>query len=160
MEWLRRLVTDTDDEGRFRAGLGIVFGASVLVLPLLLGALDAQTTLVASLCGLIAVLPFWRLVAGPSEQPGAIGVMVVMFLFIIVIARELPALGVPVFLGAATMTLNVVRLRIGWRFPAPTRAELELPPAEAERMALVGLGIPLLVVVGMVVWALVTDGGA
>ena len=57
MNWVRGVLTDTDDDGRFRSGLGAILGACLATLPLLFGMVDAQTALIATLIG--SVVASW-----------------------------------------------------------------------------------------------------
>src|SRR5215204_5635461 len=102
MGWVRRVMTDTDDDGRYRSGLGAILGACLVTLPLLFGMLDAKTALIATLIGsIVAVVavPLWRTASGASDGPMTIITYVAFLVALVVVLRQLPGLAFSVFLG-------------------------------------------------------------
>lgn len=51
MSWLRRLLTETEDDGRFRSALGMFLGACFVLIPLPFEVLDLRTVLLDSFMG-------------------------------------------------------------------------------------------------------------
>ncbi len=68
MNWVQRVLTDTEDNGRYLSGLGAALGGCIATLPLLFGALDAETVLIATLVGSIVATPLWRFVGEAFDR--------------------------------------------------------------------------------------------
>jgi hypothetical protein len=147
MNWVRRVLTDTDDDGRYRSGLAAILGASMVTLPLLLGTLDARTALIATLIGSIvavAAVPLWRSTEGASDGPMTIITYVAFLVALVVVLRLLPGLAFFVFLGGYAFTLGVLRFVNGWRNPVPLTPPSELEPRPIHRGLVLALALPLL----------------
>jgi hypothetical protein len=147
MNWVRRVLTDTDDDGRYRSGLGAILGACIATVPLLFGMLDAKTALIATLIGsIVAVVavPLWRFAGGAMDGPKTIITYVAFLVASVVVLRQLPGLAFLVFLGGFTFTLGVLRFVNGWRNPVPLAPPSELEPRPIQRGLVLALVLPLL----------------
>src|SRR4051794_24939375 len=114
MNWLRQVLTDTEDDGRYRSGLGVMLGASFATLPLLFGLVDGERFLIATLIGSVVVAPLWRFVGEPFHSPLTIITYIVFLIASVIVLRQLPVLAFFVFLGGFTFTLSVLRFANGW----------------------------------------------
>jgi hypothetical protein len=162
MNWVRRVLTDTDDDGRYRSGLAAIAGACLATLPLLFGMLDAETALIATLIGSIAAVvavPLWRSVGGALDGPMTIIAFVAFFIAMVVVRRQLPGLAVWVFLGGFAFTLGVLRLVHGWRNPVPLAPPSELGPRPIQRGPVLALVLPLLALVIVIVIVITVELG-
>ena len=139
MSWVHRVLTDTDDDGRYRSGLAAILGACLVTLPLLFGMVDATTALIAMLIGsLVAVVavPLWRSGEGALDGPMTIITYVAFLVASVVVLRQLPGLAIFGFLGGFAFTLGVLRFVNGWRNPVPpTPPDLGAPPDPARPRA-------------------------
>ena len=154
MDWVRRVLTDTDDDGRFRSGLGAILGASLVTLPLLFGMVDARTALIATVIGsIVAVVavPLWRVVDEASDGPMTIITYVVFLVASVVALRQLPGLAFFVFLGGFAFTLGVLRFVHGWRNPVPLTPLSELEPRPIQPGLVLALVLPLLALLIVIV---------
>jgi hypothetical protein len=154
MDWVRRVLTDTDDDGRYRSGLAAIAGACIVTLPLLFGMLDAETALVAMLVGsIVAVVavPLWRLAAGALDGAMTIITYVAFLVASVVVLRQLPGFAFFVFLGGFTFTLSVLRIVTGWRNPVPVAPASDLEPGPIQPGLVLALVLPLLALVIVIV---------
>lgn len=111
MDWVRRLLTDTEDDGRFRSGLGVVMGVCIATLPLLFGMMDAQTFLIATLIGAISVAPFWRYVGEPLSRPFSIIAFMSFLIAMVIVLRQLPGVAYFAFCGRMGVHARIDALR-------------------------------------------------
>jgi len=158
MSWVRRVLTDTEDDGRFRSGLGIIAGASFVILPLLFGKLDTETVLVAALIGAIVVAPAWRVVGEPVSSPFSIISYAAFLIASVIILRLLPGLACFVFLGGFTFTLSLLRFVNGWRNPVHLPSETNEPGPIQPGLVLV-LVVPLLALLALIVIVIAVEPG-
>jgi hypothetical protein len=154
MDWVRRVLRDTEDDGRYRSGLGAILGGCIAMLPLLFGMLDAETALIATLIGsvvAVVAVALWRPAGGALDGPMTIIAYVAFLVASVVVVRQLPVLAFFVFLGGFTFTLSVLRLVTGWRNPVPVApaSELELGPIQPGLV--LALVLPLLALVIFIV---------
>lgn len=133
MNWVRRALTDTEDDGRYRSGLAAMLGACFVILPLLFGSLDAETVLIAGLIGSIVAAPLWRLVGESLDRPATIITYVAFLIASVVVLRLLPGLAFFVFLGGYAFTLGVLRFANGWRNPVLLRRRRNRSPARSNQ---------------------------
>lgn len=159
MHWVRRLLTDTEDDGRFRAGLGVVMGVCIATLPLWFGMMDARTFLIATLIGAISVAPLWRYVGEPLSKPLSIIAFMTLLIAMVIVLRQLPGLAYFTFLGAWTFTLGLLRFVNGWRNPVPSVADPELEPGPVQPLLVLALVLPLLALVGVIVLGIAAERG-
>ena len=157
MRWVRRLLTDTDDDGRYRAGLGAVLGASFAILPLLTGVLEIETVLIATVVGAIVAAPFRWLDRQTPTGPVAVIAYAAFFLASVVVLRQLPSLAIVVFLGGFGFALGVLRYIGGWRNPVPPDPEPIRGPAQPALV--LALVLPLLALVAVVVIGILVNRG-
>ena len=154
MNWVRGVLTDTDDDGRFRSGLGAILGACLATLPLLFGMVDAQTALIATLIGSVVALvavPLWRSGQGAVEGPLTIITYVAFLVASVIVLRQLPGLAFFVFIGGFTFTLSMLRLVNGWRNPVPLAPPSDLAPGAIQPGLVLALVLPLLALVIVIV---------
>jgi hypothetical protein len=151
MSWVRRVLTDTDDDGRYRSGLGIIAGASLAILPLLFGSLDAATSLTAALVGAIVIVPFWRFTGEPSRSPLAIIGYIAFFIAALIVLRQLPGLAFFVFLGGYVFTLSLLRFANGWRNPVPLSPEPAREPGPIQPFLVLVIVVPLVALLAVIV---------
>ena len=162
MNWVRRVLTDTDDDGRYRSGLAAIGGACIATLPLLFGMLDAKTALIATLIGsIVAVVsvPLWRSVGEALDGPITIITYIAFFIAMVVVLRELPGLAFWVFLGGFAFTLGVLRFANGWRNPVPLAPPSELGPRPIQRGLVLAVVLPLLALVIVIVIIIAVEFG-
>jgi hypothetical protein len=150
MSWIRGALTDTDDDGRYRSGLGIVAGACFVILPLLFGALDTETSLTAMLIGAIVAVPFWRFADGPSRSLLAIISYVASFIAALIVLRQLPGLAFFVFLGGFTFMLSLLRFANGWQNAVPP-PEPEREPGPIQPFLVLVVVVPLVALLAVIV---------
>ena len=158
MNWMRRVLTDTEDDGRYRSGLGAILGACIVILPLLFGMLDAETVLIATLIGSIVVAPLWRL-GETFDGPLTVISYVAFLIASVIVLRQLPGLAFFVFLGGFTFTLSVLRFVNGWRNPAPLAPPSELEPGPIQPVFVLALVLPLLALVVVIVIGISVERG-
>lgn len=154
MGWVRRVLTDTEDDGRYRSGLGAILGACIATLPLLFGMLDAETALVATLIGsvvAVGAVPLWRPAEGALGGPMTIIAYIAFFVASVVVVRQLPVLALFVFLGGFTFTASVLRFVTGWRNPVPVAPAPELELGPIQPSLVLALVLPLLALVIVIV---------
>ena len=159
MNWARRVLTDTDDDGRYRSGLGAVFGACIAILALLFGMVDAKTFLIAALIGSIVVAPLWWFFGEDLDRPLPIIAFVAFLIALVIVARELPGPAIFVFLGGFTFTLGVLRFVNGWRNPVPLAPAPELEPRPIQPVLVLTLVLPLLALVVVIVIGVLVERG-
>ena len=162
MNWVRRVLTDTDDDGRYRSGLAVILGACIAVLPLLFGMLDAKTALIAALIGSIVAIvavPLWRSAGGALDGPLTIVTYVAFLAASVVVLRQLPGLAIWVFFGGFAFTLGVLRFAIGWRNPVPPTPPWVLEPRPVHLGLVLALVLPLLALVIVIVVAVSVELG-
>ena len=158
MSWVRRVLTDTEDDGRFRSALGLVLGACLASLPLLFGALNAETSVLAALIGAVVAAPFWRFVGETIDGPVAIVAFVVFLAASLVVLRQLPSLAFPVFLGGYGFTLSALRFIAGWQHPVPQDWPADVERGPVRPFLVLALILPLALLVSaivLVVWTVV-----
>ena len=151
MHWARRVLTDTDDDGRYRSGLGAILGASIAILTLLFGMVDVETFLIAALIGAIVVAPLWRFVGEDLNRPLPIIPYVAFLIASVIVVRQLPGLAFFVFLGGFSFTLGVLRFANGWRNPVPRAPAPELEPRPVQPVLVLALVLPLLALAAVIV---------
>jgi hypothetical protein len=157
MGWLRRVLTDTEDDGRFRSSLGVIAGACLAIMPLLFGQLDVAPSLSAALIG-AAVAPFWRY-AGESVGSRLTIIASVLFLIAsVIVLRQLPSRAFFVFLGGFTLTLSLLRLVTGWWNPVRFTPEQDLEPGPTRPVLVLAVVVPLLALVALVVIVIAAGG--
>jgi len=152
-------MTDTEDDGRYRSGLGAILGGCIVALPLLFGVVDAETALIATLIGsvvAVAAVPLWRPAEGALDRPMTVIAYVAFLVASVVVWRQLPGLAFFVFLGDFTFTLSVLRFVTGWRNPVPvaSASELELGPVQPGlvlALVLPLLALAIVIVIGVAV---------
>lgn len=159
MDWVRRVLTDTDDDGRYRSGLGAIFGACVMTMPLLFGMLDGETVLIALLVGSIVAAPLWRFVGEALDRPATIITYVAFLVASVVVMRQLPGLAFFVFLGGFTFTVSVLRFVNGWRNPVPFAPASEPEPGPVQPVLVLVLVLPLLALVAVIVIGIAMERG-
>jgi hypothetical protein len=159
MGWVRRVLSDTEDDGRYRSGLGAILGACIVTVPLLFGKLDAETVLIATLIGSIVAAPLWRFIGEAFEGPGTIVSYVGFLVASVVVLQQLPALAFFVFLGGFTFTLSVLRFVNGWRNPVPVAPAPELELGPIQPGLVLALVLPLLALVVVIVIAISVELG-
>jgi hypothetical protein len=149
MNWVRRVLTETGDDGRFRSGSAVILGACFVILPLLLAVLDAESVLVATLIGSgVAVLwfvgeTFVRWVTIVAFAAFALGSGMVI--------QQLPSPAIAVFLGGFALTLGACRFLSGWSHPLVPAAEMEVEPGPVHPVVVLAVVLPLLALVALVV---------
>ena len=158
MNWMRRVLTDTEDDGRYRSGLGAILGACIVILPLLFGMLDAETVLIATLIGSIVVAPLWRL-GETFDGPLTVISYVAFLIASVIVLRQLPGLAFFVFLGGFTFTLGVLRFAKGWRNPIPRGPAPELEPRPVQPVLVLALVLPLLLLAAVIVIGVLVERG-
>lgn len=151
MNWVRRVLTDTEDDGRYQSGLGAIFGACIATLPLLFGMLDVETVLIATLIGSIAAVPLWWFEREAIDGPATIIPYVALLVASVVVARQLPGLAVFVFLGGCAFMLSVLRFVTGWRNPVPLAPASELEPGPIQPVLGLVLVVPMLALVAVII---------
>jgi hypothetical protein len=154
MDRVRRVLRDTEDDGRYRSGLGAILGACIAILPLLFGMLDAETALIAALIGsvvAVVAVPLWRVAGGALDRPVTMIAYVGFLVASVVVLRRLPGLAFFVFLGGFTFTLSVLRFVTGWRNPVPVSPASELEPGPIQPGLVLALVLPLLALVVVIV---------
>jgi hypothetical protein len=159
MDWARRLLTDSGDDSRFRAGLGVILATCLAVIPLLSGRMDTRTFLTVALLGSIVVLPFWRRVGEPLNRSGSIVAFLGILIGPLAVGRMFSGLAILTYLGAWTFTLAVMRLLTGWRDPIERAPDLELNPNGLSWSLVLVLVLPLLAIAGLAIWVIATDRG-
>jgi hypothetical protein len=159
MNLVRRVLTDTEDDGRYWSGLGAILGACIVTLPLLFGMLDTETVLIATLIGSIVAVPHWRFIGNTFDRPFTIITYVAFLIASVIVLRQLPGLAIFVFLGGFTFTLGVLRLVSGWRNPGPLSpaSELELRPIQP--VLVLALVVPLLALLAVIVIGISVERG-
>jgi hypothetical protein len=158
MNWVRRVLTDTEDDGRYRSGLGAIVGACIVILPLVFGMLDAGAVLIAMLIGSIVLAPLWRL--GETFNGPLTVISYVAFLIAsVIVLRQLPGLAFFVFLGGFTFTLSVLRFVNGWRNPVPLALAPELERGPIQPVLVLALILPLLALVAVIVIGISLERG-
>ena len=153
MAWVRRVLTDTDDDGRYRSGLGAILGAFLSTLPLLFGMVDAETALIATLIGsvvAVVAVPLWR-AGGALDGPMTIVTYVAFLVASVIVLRQLPGSAFFVFLGGFTFTLSVFRFVNGWRNPVPLTPRSYLEPRAIQPGVVLALVLPLVALVIVIV---------
>jgi hypothetical protein len=158
MNWARRVLTDTDDDGRFRSGLAAILGASIAILSLLFGLVDAETFLIAAPAGFIVVAPLWRFVGEDLNRPMPIFAFVAFLVASVIVLRQLPGLAFAVFIGSFTFTLGVLRFANGWRNPVPRTPAPELEPRPVQPLLVLALVLPLLLLAVVIVIGVLVEG--
>lgn len=156
---MRRVLTDTEDDGRYRSGLGAIFGACIVPMPLLFGMLNAETVLIALLVGSILAAPLWRFVGEALDRPSTIITYVAFLVASVVVMRQLPGLAFFVFLGGFTFTLSVLRFANGWRNPVPLAPASEPEPGPVQPVLVLALVVPLLTLVVVIVIGIAIERG-
>ncbi len=159
MNLVRRVLTETGDDGRFRSGLGVILGACIAILPLLFGMLDARTFLIAALIGIIVIAPLWRFVGEPFDGPLPIIAFVAFVIASVIVLRQLPGPALFVFLGAFTFTLGLLRFVKGWRNPVPVARTSELETGPVQPLLVLALVLPLLALVVVIVIGTAIESG-
>ena len=159
MNWMRRVLTDTEDDGRYRPGLGAILGASIAILTLLFGMVDAGTFLIAALIGSFVVAPLWRFVGEDLDRPLPIIAYVAFLIASVIVVRQLPGLAFAVFLGGFTFTLGVLRFAKGWRNPIPRGPAPELEPRPVQPVLVLALVLPLLLLAAVIVIGVLVERG-
>lgn len=159
MNWARRVLTDTDDDGRFRSGLGAILGASIAILSLLFGLVDAETFLIAALIGSIVVAPLWRFVGEDLDGSLPIIAFVAFLIASVIVVRQLPGLAFAVFIGSFTFTLGVLRFANGWRNPVPRTPAPEMEPRPVQPVLVLALVLPLLLLAAVIVIGVAVERG-
>ena len=159
MKWARRVLTDTDDDGRYRSGLGAILGACIATLTLLFGLVGAQTFLIAALIGAIVVAPLWRFVGEALDRPLPIIAYVAFVIASVIVVRQLPGLAFAVFIGSFTFTLGVLRFATGWRNPVPRTPAPELEPRPVQPVLVLALVLPLLALLVVIVIGVLVESG-
>jgi hypothetical protein len=159
VNWVRRVLTDTEDDGRYRSGLGAILGACIVILPLLFGMLDAETVLIATLIGSIVAAPLWRFIGEPLDGPVTIIAYVGFLIASVVVLRQLPGLAFFVFIGGFTFTLSVLRFVKGWRNPVPVTPASELEPGPIRPGLVLALVLPLLALVIVIIIGVSVERG-
>jgi hypothetical protein len=154
MNWVRHVLTDTEDDGRFRSGLGVILGACFAILPLLFGLVSGETFLIATLIGSVAVAPLWRFVGEPFDRPVTIITYAVFLIASVIVLRQLPGLALFVFLGGFAFTLSALRFVNGWRNPVPLGPASEPEPGPTQPILVLVLLVPLLALVVVIVTAI------
>ena len=159
MSWVRRVLTDTEDDGRYRSGLGVILGACFVILPLLFGTLDAETALIAALIGSIVVAPLWRFVGESLDRPATIITYVVFLIASVIVLRQLHGVAFFAFLGGYGFTLSVLRFVNGWRNPVPAAPASELQPGPVQPVLVLAVVLPLLALVVLSVIVIASERG-
>jgi hypothetical protein len=162
MNWVRRVLTDTDDDGRYRSGLAAILGACFATMPLLFGMLDAKTALIAALIGSIVAImavPLWRSVGGALDRPLTIVTFVAFMVALVVVLRQLPGLAFLVYLGGFAFTLGVLRFVNGWRNPVPPTPPWVQEPRPIQLGLVLALVLPLLALAIVIVIAVSVELG-
>jgi hypothetical protein len=159
MSWVRRVLTDTGDDGPYRSGLGVILGACIAILPLLFGMLDARTFLIAALIGVIVIAPLWRSVGEPFDGPLPIIAFVAFVIASLIVLRQLPGPAFYVFLGAFAFTLSLLRFVNGWRNPVPVAPASEVETGPIQPLLVLALVLPLLALVVVSVIAILVERG-
>ena len=157
MSWVRRVLTDTEDDGRYRSGLGALIGACTVIVPLLFGRVGAEAALIAALSGsvmAVVAVPLWRPTGGALDGPMTIIANVAFLVAAVVVLRQLSGLAFFVFVGGFTFTLSVLRFMSGWRNPVPvaSASELELRPIQPRlvlALVLPLVALAIVIVVGV-----------
>ena len=157
MEWMRRVLTDTDDDGRYRSGLGAILGACLVTLPWLFGMEDAEAIVVAALIGFI-VAATWR-IGEAFGAPATIISYVAFLIGLVVVLRQLPGLALFAFLGGFALTLSLLRFVGGWRNPVPATSAWEQASRPIQPILVLALVLPLLALVAVVVIGISIDRG-
>src|SRR3954463_201495 len=132
MSWLRGVLTDTEDDGRYRSGLGAILGACMATMPLLFGLLDVDTFLIAALIGSVLAVPLRRYVGERLDTPLTIIAYAAFLIASVIVLRQLPGLAFVTYLGAFTFTLSALRLMTGWRNAVPLAPTSEVEPRPME----------------------------
>ena len=159
MNWARRVLTDTDDDGRYRSGLGAILGASIGILALLFGMVDARTFLIAGLIGSIVVAPLWRFVGEDLDRPLPIVAFLAFLIALVIVVRVFPGPAIFVFLGGFAFTLGVLRFVHGWRNPVPLSSAPELEPRPIQPVLVLAIVLPLLALVAFIVVGVLVERG-
>jgi len=90
MDWARRVLTDTDDDGRYRSGLAAILGASIAILTLLFGLVDARTFLIAALVGFVVIAPLWRYFGEDLAGPLPVIAFAAFLIASVIVVKQLP----------------------------------------------------------------------
>lgn len=159
MNWVRRVLTDTEDNGRYLSGLGAILGACFAIPPLLFGMLDAEKGLIATLIGSLVAAPFWRFVGEALDRRATIITYVAFLVASVVVLRQLPGLSFFVFLGGFTFTLSVLRFVNGWRNPVPLASASEPEPGPVQPLLVLALVLPLMALVVVIVIGISVERG-
>jgi len=148
------VLTDTEDDGRYRSGLGAIVGAWIATLPLLFGMVDAQTALIPAIIGsvvAVVAVPLWRTAGAALDRPMTIFAYVAFFVASVVVLRQLPGLAYFVFIGGFTFALGVLRFVNGWRNPVPVASASELELGPIQPGLVLALVLPLMALVIVIV---------
>ena len=159
MNWVRRVLTDTEDDGRYRSVFGAILGACIVTLPLVFGQLHAETALIAVLIGSIVAAPLWRFVGETLDRPLTIITYVAFLVASVIVVRLLPGLAYFAFLGGFTFTVSVLRFVNGWRNPVPFAPASELEPGPVQPVLVLALVLPLLALVLVIVIGISVERG-
>ena len=162
MNWLRRVLTDTEDDGRFRSGLGAILGACIVILPLLFGRLNAETVLIAAFIGsvvAVVAVPLWRSAKGAQDGPMTFIAYVAIAVGSVVIWRQLPGLAFFAFVGGFTFALSVLRFVTGWRNPVAVASASELEIGPVQPGLVLALVLPLLALIIVIVIGVAVEVG-
>src|SRR5258705_265717 len=95
MNLVRRVLTDAEDDGRYRSGLGAILGACIVTLPLLFGVVDAEAAVIATLIGsvvAVVAIPLWRPAGRTLDGPLTIIAFVALLIASVIVVRQLPGL--------------------------------------------------------------------
>jgi hypothetical protein len=159
MNWARRLLSDSGDDTRFRSGLGLILATCMALLPPVSGRMDMPTFLAVALVGAVVVLPFWREIGEPRDNPRSIIAFLVTVIGVFAIARTFSALAISTYLGGWAFTLSLMRFLTGWRDPLGPAPDPELNPDGVSWPLVLVLVLPLLAIAGVAVWGVATEGG-
>ena len=159
MNWARRVLTDTDDDGRYRSGLAAILGASIAILTLLFGLVDARTFLIAALVGFVVIAPLWRYFGEDLAGPLPVIAFAAFLIASVIVVKQLPGLAFAVFMGSFTFTLGVLRFANGWRNPVPLAPAPEMESRPAQPLLVLALVVPLLLLASVIVIGVLVERG-
>jgi len=159
MSWVRRVLTDTEDDGRYRSALAAILGASIATLTLVFGLVDVEPFVISTFTGFIVAAPLWRFVGEPLNRPLAVITFIAFLIASVIVVRVLPRWAFFPFLGGWAFTLGVLRYKNGWRnpVPIPTRSDVDRGPIRP--ILVLALVVPLLALLAVIVIGVSVERG-
>ena len=162
MRRLWRYLLEPGDESLVRSWAGLLYGVSIVTLPVAFDVMDVRTTLIAASSGGVPTLFFWRQILEPKGRLLPVIALVTLFAGMVLIARNFEGLALFVYWGGVILVLSVMRLVHGWRdaypgSPAEVPAEDDLPEPKHQPLLELVIVVPFLALLGLTVWVIVVN---